>query len=60
MLRKLLSNYGMILVLIALCVLFSLLTLKEQPYTGGTAVVQMADKISSALKKQILFFLSAR
>ena len=46
MLRKLLSDYGMIVVLIVLCALFSLLTLKEQMPTGDSAVAQMADRIN--------------
>ncbi len=57
MLKKLLSNYGMILVLIGLCILFSLLTLKEQSYAGGTAALQLADKIDRQFEKSQLILL---
>ena len=45
MFRKLLSSYGMILVLIALCILFSVLTLKEQMLTGDAAVKQITGHV---------------
>ena len=51
MLRKLLSNYGMILVLLGLCVLFSLLTLKKQPYTGDAARSQLLEQITNEFSK---------
>jgi ribose transport system permease protein len=54
-LRRLLINYGMILVLLALCVLFSLLTLKDQPYTGDAAVLHMADTIAGRFDKAATF-----
>jgi ribose transport system permease protein len=48
---KILGDYGMVLVLIALCALFSVLTLEEQMPTGDAAVAQVADRISSTFDK---------
>ena len=45
MARKLLTDYGMILVLLALCVLFSVLTLEKQDPTGEDAVAELAGAI---------------
>lgn len=45
MLKKLLADYGMILVLLGLVVLFSALTLKEQKPSGGAAVNQVTKMI---------------
>ena len=39
------SDYGMVFVLLLLCVLFSVLTLKEQHPTGAAAGAQVADMI---------------
>jgi ribose transport system permease protein len=47
MFRKLLSNYGIILILIMLCILFSVLTLKEQMPAGDSAVRKIADQINN-------------
>ncbi|TFG50997.1 MAG: ABC transporter permease [Candidatus Brocadiia bacterium] len=51
MLNRLLSNYGMLLILIALCVFFSLLTLKKQMPTGDSAVAQVLQKIGNQFEK---------
>jgi ribose transport system permease protein len=51
MTRNLLSNYGMILVLIVLCMLFSVLTLKKQMPYGSTAVTQLIEQINNDFKK---------
>ncbi len=45
--KNLLSNYGMVLVLIALCILFSLLTLKQESATGSAAAARLAKKVVS-------------
>ena len=42
---RLLRDYGMILVLLALCALFGLLTIKEQVPTGEVAVKQLYDQV---------------
>lgn len=42
---KLLRDYGMILVLMLLCLLFSVLTLKEQTTQGGAAAEQLIEQI---------------
>ncbi len=51
MIRKLLSDYGMVLVLIVLCVLFSVLTLKEQTPGDSAAVARLIEQVNSELKK---------
>ncbi len=51
MTRKLLSDYGMVLVLIVLCVLFSVLTLKEQTPEDSAAVARLIEQINSEFKK---------
>lgn len=43
--KKLLTDYGMVLVLIALCILFSLLTLKRKGATGSAAADQLAESV---------------
>ncbi len=43
--RKLLSNYGMILVLLGLCLIFSILTLKQQIPAGEAAVNEVSEEI---------------
>jgi len=48
MYSKFLSEYGMVLVLLALCILFSLLTLKVQTPTGIDAVNEAAAAIERA------------
>jgi ribose transport system permease protein len=44
-LRRLVADHGMVLVLLALCAACSLLTLEEQPATGGAAAAPMAERI---------------
>ena len=51
MLRKLLSSYGMIVILIVLCVIFSVLTLKERTPSGGLAVSEMAAEVNKQFDK---------
>jgi len=51
MIRKLLSDYGMVLVLVVLCVLFSVLTLKEQTPEDSAAVARLIERINSEFKK---------
>jgi ribose transport system permease protein len=46
MLTRLLSDYGMLLVLALLCVLFSLLTIKEQTSTGSAGAKLLFEQIS--------------
>ena len=43
---RLLSDYGMLLVLALLCVLFSLLTIKEQTSTGSAGAKLLFERIS--------------
>lgn len=45
--RKLLSDYGMLLVLVALCTLFSLLTINRRMPEGVEAV----DELSSVIRR---------
>jgi ribose transport system permease protein len=51
MIRKILANYGMIVVLVGLCVLFSILTLKEQMAEGSGAADPVAERITAELRK---------
>lgn len=51
MTRKLLSDYGMFLVLILLCVFFSVLTLKEQMPRESAAVALLIEQINNEFKK---------
>ena len=44
--HKLLSHYGMVLVLIGLCIIFSALTLKEQVPAGRAAVAEVRAQIT--------------
>lgn len=44
-LRRILSDYGMVLVLLALCILFSVLTLKRQMPEGPAAARELARRI---------------
>jgi len=46
-LKKLMKNYGMILVLFGLCLLFSILTLKEQSPDSENAANQIVEQIMS-------------
>jgi ribose transport system permease protein len=49
--RKLFSDYGMVLVLIVLCLLFSALTFKEQTPLGSKAVTEILEHIKSRFEK---------
>ena len=51
MFQKLLSSYGMIFVLLAMCVLFSILTLEPQPMTSEKATAKLAKKITDKLEQ---------
>ncbi|MHC4463028.1 MAG: ABC transporter permease [Planctomycetota bacterium] len=51
MTRKLLSDYGMFFVLLLLCVLFSVLTLKEQMPEGSAAAARLTEQINNEFKK---------
>jgi ribose transport system permease protein len=50
-LQRLLSDYGMIFVLLLLCVFFSAVTLTEQTPTGEAAARQLASDLKSFVKK---------
>ncbi len=52
--KNILRNYGMILVLIGLCLLFSLLTLKEQTPESESAVEQLIEQIDKNYSKDDL------
>ena len=45
--QRLLTDYGMMLVLLALCLLFSVLTLKQQVPEGKAAVAELAREVQS-------------
>ncbi len=49
--KKLLSEYGMVLVLIVLCVFFSLKTLKRESSSGASAVARVVEKVSKSFTK---------
>ncbi|MHC4745399.1 MAG: ABC transporter permease, partial [Planctomycetota bacterium] len=49
--RKLFSDYGMVLVLIVLCLLFSALTFKEQTPLGNNAVIGILEQIKNRFEK---------
>jgi ribose transport system permease protein len=51
MIRKLLSDYGMVLVLIVLCLLFSVLTLEDQRPQDSAAVARLVEQISNRFDK---------
>lgn len=51
MLAKLLDKYGMVLVLLALCALFSVLTLKRQMPTGDAAVEELVAEVTAQFEK---------
>ena len=52
--RKLFGDYGMVLVLIALCLLFSALTFKEQTSQGSNATAEIVEQINSRFEKSDL------
>ena len=45
MIKTLIKNYGMVLVLIALCILFSILTIKEQNPDSESAANQIVKNV---------------
>lgn len=45
--KRIVHDYGMVLVLLALCAFFSVLTYREQPTTGAAAGAQLAQQIRS-------------
>lgn len=47
-----LADYGMLLVLLALCLLFTLLTLKQESATGSGTIQRIAEVIESGYKKE--------
>ena len=49
--KKLLADYGMVLVLIALCVLFSILTITERIPSGLAAAPELLDKVNDECEK---------
>jgi ribose transport system permease protein len=49
--KRLFKDYGMLLVLAGLCVLFSVLTLKEQSTDGGEAVAAMLIQVNGDFSK---------
>ena len=49
MFQKLLSSYGMIFVLLAMCVLFSILTLEPQSMTSKAATDRLVGKVKTKL-----------
>ena len=51
MIQKLFSDYGMVLVLIVLCLLFSALTFKEQSPQGSNAVSEILGQINNRFDK---------
>lgn len=50
--RKLLSNYGMVLVLIALCALFSIATTKREGATGAAAAERLAGETAAEFEPE--------
>jgi len=51
MMARILSDYGMVLVLVALCVLFSALTVEEQSPSGDAAADQLLRQVESRCAK---------
>ena len=57
MIKILIKNYGMILVLIGLCILFSILTIKEQNPDSDSAANQIVNKIQNSYTQNDLILL---
>ncbi len=55
--KTFLTNYGMVLVLLALCVLFSCLTIKEQTPTGAAAAEQLLARVEASCAKTDLLLI---
>lgn len=51
MIKKMFSDYGMVFVLIVLCILFSALTLEKQANVGGDAVVELFEQVATRFDK---------
>jgi ribose transport system permease protein len=49
--RKLFGDYGMVLVLIVLCLFFSILTLEEQMPEGSDAITEIVEQINGRFDK---------
>jgi len=58
MAKKLLSDYGMVLVLFALCILFSVLTLEKQDPTGEEAVAELAAAIEKEFERSAIILVA--
>jgi len=59
--RRLISDYGMILMLLLLCAFFSLVTLKRQPPEGPTAAGHVVDLIRQATDEtDLILVISSR
>ena len=56
MLRRILSDYGMTLVLLGLCVLFSVLTLRRQMPEGPAAASELARQVGREFRKSDTIF----
>ena len=54
MIKRIMRNYGMILVLLGLCLLFSMLTLREQSPDSDSAADQMIEQIDQSLEKDAI------
>jgi len=51
MIKKMLSDYGMVFVLILLCILFSALTMEEQTPDGSDAIAAIFEQITTQFDK---------
>jgi ribose transport system permease protein len=60
MFQKLLSSYGMVFVLLGLCILFSILTLEPQPMTSEAATAKLAKKIIDKLEHGCVIIVGAK
>ena len=58
--QRILSDYGMVLVLAVLCLFFSAVTLTEQVPTGDTAARQLAAELTHSLGKGSHVLIAAR
>ena len=52
MVSRTLNDYGMIVVLLALCVLFSALTLKQQTPSGDAAILELTNAVKSGFDRE--------
>ncbi len=51
MLKKIINNYGMVFILLGLCIFFSILTVKKQMPQGDDAAIKLAQQISRDFNK---------